>query len=137
MLNKNNKGFTLVELIAIITLLAVLSVTILVNMVGIKGNEDNKNVDRFQKKVEEAACSYIDMIDNTQMRNNCKDSGCSVNLSVLYQDNIALIDSEEIDPYTNMKVTSEGDCIYVQINWVQKGTYKEKVCEMKRGSTCQ
>ena len=116
MLNKNNKGFTLVELIAIITLLAVLSVTILVNMVGIKGNEDNKNVDRFQKKVEEAACSYIDMIDNTQMRNNCKNSGCSVNLSVLYQDNIALIDSEEIDPYTNIKVASEGDCIYVQIN---------------------
>lgn len=136
--NKKN-GFTLVELIATIALLAILSVVILLNMVGLKTTEDNKNIKRYEKQVEEAACAYIDMIDNNSRRTNCKNNGCTITvyLRELIRSDIALIDPEEVDPYTNMKSESEGNCVYVDISWVQKSAYKEKVCQMKRGASCR
>ena len=137
MINNKKNGFTLIELIATISLLAIFSVVVLINLSYLKTNEDNKNAERFQKRVEEAACSYIDMIENTNMRKNCKISGCTIYLSDLIDTDVALISYDEIDPYTNMKAKDEKDCIYVSISWKQNETYKEKVCEMKRGSTCQ
>ena len=134
--NKKN-GFTLIELIATIALLAILSVVILLNMVGLKTTEDNKNIERFKKNVEESACAFIDMIDNNSRRATCKVNGCTVYLSELMRSDINLIDSEEVDPYTNMKASSEKDCIYVRITWEQKGSYKEKKCVMNRGSRCR
>lgn len=137
MLDNKKNGFTIIELIATITLLAVFSVVVLLNMTGLKTAEDNKNIERFNNHIEEAACSYIDMIENTSLRSSCKSSGCNIYLSQLIASDIALVDSDAIDPYTNMKVESEKDCVYVQISWEQKDNYKEKKCEMKRGASCQ
>ena len=136
--NKKN-GFTLVELIATITLLAILSLMILLNMVGLKTTEENRKAERFQKNVEEAACAYIDLMDNTTMRNNCKNNsnGCTVYLSTLIDNSVALIDSESIDPYTNKLVTDEKDCVYVRIKWLNNNGFKQKQCELQRGEGCQ
>lgn len=135
MLKNKKNGFTLIELIATITLLAVLAMVILANMVGIKTNEDNRNAERFQKSVEEAACAYIDMMENVDLRQSCKNdssnSECKITLGLLSSSNVALIDSEEVDPYTNMLVKDEPN-IYVQVSWINKDGYKEKKCTMYR-----
>ena len=137
--NKKN-GFTLIELIATVVLIAVLATVILVNMTGIKSNEDNSKAARFQKNIEEAACAYIDMNENTALRQRCKNNSsaaeCKIKLSTLSSNSVALIDPDDIDPVTNDKVGNEGNCIYVQVKWNNNGGYKQKVCEMARGASC-
>ena len=139
--NKKN-GFTLIELIATIALLAILATVILLNMVGVKTTEENRNADRFKKNVEEAACAFIDMMDNNNRRNTCKrnTNGCDIYLSELISSSIlneSLISEDVVDPYTNKKAGSEKNCIFVNVKWEQNGSNKQKKCEMKRGSGCQ
>lgn len=136
-----SKGFTLVELIATMTLVAILATVILINMTGVKSNEDQNQADRFKKDVEEAACAYINMLDNVNIRNDCKDNGynthntniitydCKIKVRDLASDEINLIDEDEIDPSTNKKA-SEIDK-YVRINWVTNGEYKEQKCTLE------
>ena len=139
--NKKN-GFTLVELIATIALIAILSVVILVNMVGIKTTEDNKNTERFENSIADAACSYIELLNKYSFRDSCKKAanGCTIYLSTLLQSDVALIDGNEVDPKTNKKAIDVKNCIFVEVKWVKVSsgsTYKKKVCETKRGTACQ
>ena len=130
-------GFTLIEMIATIVLLAAMATVILVSMTGVKNNEDESSIKDFKEKVEEAACTYIDLAIQTNFRNKCKEgiyseSQCRISLSTLIRDDIALLDPETVDPSNNKKLRDEKDNIYVQIKWVNNDGYKEKKCEMVR-----
>ena len=133
--NKKN-GFTLIELIAAMALLAILSTVVLVNMVGIKHNQEEAQSVRFENDIEEAACTYIDMSTNSELRQRCKSDSsrneCKIKLDTLISDSVALIEPDLFDPLTNKKAIEEKDDIYVQIKWENKSGYKEKKCEMKR-----
>lgn len=129
-------GFTLIEMIATIVLLTLMSTVILVSMTGVKSNEEVASADDFKNKVEEAACSYIDMAVQTTLRNKCKnnynESTCRVYVSTLISDAVALLDPETVDPTNNKKLVEEQNNVYVQIKWIDNGGYKEKKCEMVR-----
>ena len=129
-------GFTLIELIATMVLLAVLATILLVNMAGIKSNEEDAQIKRFKADVEEAACTYIDMSINSDLRESCKNnsnqSKCQITLRKLIGDDVALVEKDELDVETNKTAEEEQDSIYVQIKWINNGGYKEKKCEMIR-----
>jgi prepilin-type N-terminal cleavage/methylation domain-containing protein len=126
-------GFTLVELIATIALMSLLATVILINMVGIKDNQDTDKATKFEKDVEEAACTYIDSTSQVTFRESCKNgqNGCSVFLATLTSDNVALIEPDRIDPKTNKKASEEGS-LRVHVSWIKNGEYKSKKCELQR-----
>lgn len=99
-------GFTFVELIVIIGLLAILAIIIGTNMVGLQGKQQDKNYESFKKKLESAACLYIEKSNpesykgtetwNT-FRSKCRSvNGCDVRLEWLI--NEGLIAEDLADP---------------------------------------
>ena len=127
-------GYTLVELILTIGLLATASTIILVNMVGIKDNQEKQNSKKFEEAVSSAACAYIDMLGQTELRKSCKSSGCNIQLSTLISDSVALVDPELKDPATNCTAEKEQSRIYVRITFPKTSGIYEKKCEFKRTS---
>ena len=138
----NKNGFTLIEMIATLALMAMLVLIILVNMSGFKNDEENSEAKSFEEYVSEAACSYIDLSDNTTLRRDCKQdsatdvdsapSKCKISLSSLISSNVALIDENEKDLYTNKLAKEEADDVFVWVHWVQEDGYKVKKCDFYR-----
>ena len=137
--NKKN-GFTLIELISTIGLLAILAVVILANVVGMKSNEEARYSQRFDKSLEEAACSYVDMLEYAAYRNNWINSGVTLYLSNL--ESVGLIAPDTLDPKTNKTIgdyiNNNGlkNCISVKVTWESNGSYKVKKCKVNRGASC-
>ena len=131
MVKKN--GFTLIELIATIVLIALLSTTILINMTGIKSNQDEASSSRFKSMIEEAACSYIDRIDNMTKRENFKNTGGYVTLKELICE--GLFDEETKDIETNTNALLQRDNIRVHIYWTPASGIREKKCVFERTGT--
>ena len=129
-------GFTLVELIATMVLIALLATVVLINTTGIKSNQDEASSSRFVSTVEQAACTFIDLSINADLRQRCKNDSsldeCKISLATLIRDDVALIDEDLKDPATNKLVSEEKDDIYVQVTFKQDGSYKVKSCEFKR-----
>ena len=138
----NNKGFTLVEIIAVISLLALLSVVIIVNMNGVQESNNENEIKKFKDRITSAGCQYIDKGSNLKLSTNsncsvnsslttregCKalSDGCYVCLNTLVQE--GLIDKSEIDPTNNKVLKDELTSIRVKVKWVYEGSYKKKKC---------
>ena len=133
---KKSKGFTLIELIATVALIAFLATVILINMTGVKSNEEQSAASTYIKNVQEAACTYIDMSNQTELREQCKSnansSACNISLRTLISDSVALIDENLLNPATNKTAKQEQDEVYVKVSWQTSNGYKEKKCEFKR-----
>ena len=128
-------GFTLVELIATLVLMSMLATVILINMVGVKDEQDQRSATKFDQKVEEAACTYIDMKNQMTLREQCKASGCVISLADLIgkegdSNSVSLIDPELEDKRTNKTAKDEKDTIKVKITF--EGSPKEKKCKIQR-----
>ena len=132
-------GYTLVELIVTIGLIATAATVILVNMVGMRSDQDIDNSKKFEKAIESAACTYIDMSDPNivDKRNKCKtnysDADCMIKLEVLLNDTIALVDPDLKDPKTNCTAEKEKNKVYIKIKFEKSTsngrTVYEKKCE--------
>lgn len=59
----NQKGFTLIELIATLALITLTSVMIIINLQGISDKQSNKQTQKSVKAAENAACLEIDSIN--------------------------------------------------------------------------
>ena len=133
-------GYTLIELIVTIGLLATASTVVLINMIGMKGNQDIEQEDKFKETIESAACAYMDMIEQTKLREVCKINDtlddCKIPLEILISSQLELVESTLKDPATNCTTTQEKDNIYVQVNFKQSTvngkTVKEKTCKFVR-----
>lgn len=137
----NKKGFTIIELLAVLVIMASASIVIVLNMQGVESRENNDMKEKGVKRIEEAACSFIDKInfdmDGTgKDRDYCMDSNdCNITLSTLisqgYIDEDAKYDDEG-HYYKDYK-----DKIIVEVRWVSDGEYKVKTCTCKiDGNNC-
>ena len=84
-----DKGFTLIELIVTITLLAIISVTIGVSVSNILYNQKEKDAKTLKNKIENAACVYVETID---------ENISEVTLKLLITE--GLLDEDLTDPLT-------------------------------------
>jgi len=144
-------GFTLIEMIAAVVLIALVGTVILVNMTGIKSDEEQKSLTRYEKSIEEAACTYVDMSVNSTLREACKSNSdqdiCKIYLRVLIGGEpeygsftneekearkFALIDPNYKNPDNDKTAEEEKDSIYVWVHWTIDGSTKVKECTINR-----
>lgn len=126
-------GFTLVELIATIVLMSMLATVILINMVGVKDDQDQRSAKKFDKSVEEAACTYIDMKERISLRESCKNdstqSSCYISIDTLIKSGLI---EEDLEDKKTGKLAGDDDERNIKI-WVHfDGNPKEKKCTIQR-----
>lgn len=101
----NQKGFTLIELIATIALMVLMGILITNNLNSLFSNREEEDVADFKELLENAACTYIELSDPQIKAKKavCKSSGCTVTTGVLITN--SLLDEELKNPYTGEKIT--------------------------------
>lgn len=124
----NRKGFTLIELLVTIGLIAIITTIVVVNMTGLQQNQNEELYTAYKSRITTATCTYIDKLDNELLRDWCKNTsgGCKIYISTLVSE--GLVDGEEVDPKTNIKLKDETTSAYVVVDWNQEDGYKEKSC---------
>lgn len=124
----NKHGFTLIEILITIALISIVATIVVVNMTGILSNQDSDSYITFKNTITSAACAYIDMDENKEIRENCKlnNEGCNISIKSLI--NSGLIASDLKDYSTNMIIEDEIEKYYVHVYWQETNDYKEKKC---------
>lgn len=129
----NNKGFTLVELIVVIVLIALIGTVVVINIVGMQSDEDSMTEERFEQRLAMSGCTYIDMLENIDIRTTWKNDGADHRVSIGTLIDKGLIDGDSIDPKTNKKLSEESSSLSIKIKWINDGSYKKKTCTFERG----
>ncbi len=82
---KNNKGFTLIELIVTIGIMILIGLVIVNNMTGLFSNQEDKNYEEFVSQLQEAACLYVETSEFKNDRAACKANGCNIKIQNLIE----------------------------------------------------
>ena len=147
----NNKGYTLIEIIAVIGLLSLIGVMIGTNLVSMNQKQNAKNYETYKQKIADAACIFLESRDfksysnstaaimsvsnetgaasSLRNREQCVTPGASCFVPVKLLVQFGYIDEKMKDPTTQEPVKEdEIACIkYVQ---------GEKRCYYITGSQC-
>lgn len=105
----NNKGFTLIELIATIALLAVISIISFVSINSVVEKNKISNCETLVSNIEIAAKEYIS--DN---RYNIERKNLRINISILINGNY--LSGDVIDPFTDKRIGTGYIYVYVYLN---------------------
>lgn len=79
----NKKGFTLIELLASITIMALIATIASINFVKIFDNERIIADNNKDTIITEAACVYIELEKNKDLKNTCLKNGCEISSDTL------------------------------------------------------
>lgn len=79
----NKKGFTLIELLASITIMALIATIASINFVKIFDNERIIADNNKDTIIAEAACVYIELEKNKDLKNTCLKNGCEISSDTL------------------------------------------------------
>ncbi len=96
---KNNKGFTLIELILIVSVLLIVVIMFSTNLEGILGNQANKAYDRFVNNIKVATSAYIST--NVELDNDVKYGRGFAKVSIYDLIENGFLDKKIIDPRTD------------------------------------
>lgn len=110
----NKRGFTLVELLSTITIMTIIATMVCINMDKIFDNNDKEKNKNNEEIITEAACVYIELDKNKELKNNCYQNGCNIEVESLIKE--GLIDQEIVD---------NSNIIHIEIN------NNEKKCTIK------
>ncbi len=84
---KDNKGFTLIELIATIGIMLLIGIVIVNNMTGILSKQQAQDYESFKKELEESACVYVETKWSSDERKQCKSSNsCFISVDKLIEE---------------------------------------------------
>lgn len=128
-------GFTIVELLAVLVIMASAGIVISMNMQGLESRDNNDNKIENIRRIEEAACSYVDKIDfdldgNGKDRDYCMDTNeCNITLAELIRQGYIdedLYYDDEGHYYRDFK-----DDIIIEVRWIDTDKYKVKKCSCK------
>ena len=107
------KGFTLMELVAAVIIITIISITVTISLKNAYRKSEEKKYAEFKREVEQAACTYIDLTANRDIKSSCFPLGsCSVTVNKLISS--GLIGEDLIDPSTDEKVNQN---LIVNISW--------------------
>ena len=112
---KNNKGFTLIELIATIGIIILVGLVIVNNMTGVLSKRNDEEYERFKRELEDGACIYVETELKRDARNTCKSSGCTVTIDDLISK--GYIDDDLKDPSNGHKVIEYKNDYKVTVEW--------------------
>lgn len=118
----NQKGFTMVELIAAVSILVIISIIVTISLSKMNEKNSQKRYDEFKETVEKAGCTYIELSVNRDYKESCYPN-CNVSVDTLM--NEGLISADLINPSTDEVVQATS---YVRISW--NTTTLAKTCEL-------
>ena len=121
---KNNKGFTMIELIATIGIMILVGLVIVNNMTGILSKQHDEEYERFKSELEDGACIYVETFLDRDARDNCKRNGCAISVDQLIKS--GEIDDNLKDPSTGELITNNKEKYKVNVRWVDN----VKTCTM-------
>lgn len=122
---KNNKGFTLIELIATIGIMILIGLVIVNNMTGVLSKQHDEEYKSFKKELEDGACIYVETKWDSSKRSNCKASNnCTVSIDELIK--AGFIDENLKNPNNEEEIKNNQDKYKVKVYW----TDNVKICEM-------
>lgn len=110
----NNKGFTLIEILATIAIMAIIATMTTVNMTKIFQDKNKITTDNKNSVIENAACVYIELKENQNLKKECKKVGCNIKSEVLIKR--GLLNETDVDKNQDIN-------IYYEKN--------EKMCKIK------
>lgn len=111
---KNNKGFTLIELIITIALIAALSVVVGLNVMNTMRGQEQKQITEYKEKLENAACVYVESVGNRSL----------TRVTIQQLIDKGLIGKDLQNPETGKAVTEDSHVI--NISWTTEG---KKTCK--------
>jgi len=114
-MENRRKGFTLIELLAVIVVLSTVGVIIGINLSKRLEDTNNKKCEEYIKEVEEAACAYSALPNQSEW---CVRGNCTISVETLVKDGLIL---SEKDACTN-----EAPSGTVSVTWDNDG---EKTCK--------
>ncbi len=125
----NNKGFTLIEIIAVIGLLALIATMVGTSLVSMNQKQNQKNYDTYMETIAEAGCIYFESKDSVIYsdyngaraesnsykvdRSYCLDEDHTCYVAVKTLINNGYISNDLIDPTTREPVT-EGEVAVIR-----------------------
>lgn len=110
----NKKGFTLVEVLSTITIMTIIATMVCINMDKMFNNNNTEKNKNNNEIIETAACLYIELNKNRELKNECIQNGCEIKTDLLIKE--GLIDKEIVSNY---------HIIHIEIN------NNEKRCTIK------
>lgn len=117
----NNKGFTLIELMASLVLIALISITIGVGVTDMLDRQLETNYSNYKKQIEDAACTYVGLSTYNEA---CKTNRqtCTVSASTLITEGLIAEDLE--NPQTKEPINSSESVLVKWENNEKKCTYQ-------------
>lgn len=111
----NNKGFTLIELIATIALLAVISVISVVSISNVLSESDVKECEELLISIKSSAKEYVtDNRYDSLITDNVSDSKITIKATDLVSKKY--LTSEIIDPFTDSKLNEDNILVEITLN---------------------
>ena len=110
----DKKGFTLIEVLSSITIMTIIATMVCINIEKTFSNSNTEKENNNKEIIESAACVYIELNKNKELKNKCYQYGCDINTDSLIKE--GLIDKEIVNNFP---------IIHIEIN------NNEKKCTMK------
>lgn len=101
----NKKGFTLIELLSTITIMTLIATIASINIIKILDEKELENKKREESIIEKAACVYIELNKNKELKENCLTIGCDIDTDTLIKE--GLIDEKEISKKERIHIEKE------------------------------
>lgn len=129
-MKKNNKGFTLIEMLVCVGIIAALGVIIGLSATTVINNTKYAKYEAQMKDIFTAASVYIELSKNSAIKNGCKSSGCIIKLSSLVTE--GLVDKSiynETNPLL-LSGANYNDDVEITVKW-SSGIKDVSYCEIK------
>ncbi len=109
----NNKGFTLIEILAVLAVLGVIGVIVTISLTNTLNTTNQESCNQFIQEVEDAACVYAGLSNKSIV---CNRQNCNpIPLSVLVSEGFI---KSEIDKCTNEEINLDAT---VSVSWDESG----------------
>lgn len=95
----NKKGYTLIELLSTITIMSLIAVIASINIVKIFDDKEKEAKKSEESIITTAACLYIELNKNEQLKANCLQNECDITTDTLIKE--GLLNEEDV---SNTKV---------------------------------
>ena len=110
----NKHGFTLIEILVSITLMALIATAASVNLINVLNAKNKTNEGNKDKIITTAACLYIELAKNEELKEQCLTTGCSISTTTLI--NEGLLNDEDVDKTKVINISKENNTKICKIN---------------------